>query len=172
MTRPTQTSRVRITIVAAALAVSVSPAWSTTTQKPAEPSAAPDTAAAPAAEPPAEAPQGFTYSPEGRRDPFVSLLRRGTDVQTTAAARAIGLAGLSVSEVSLRGVMASRGGFVAIVQGSDNKPYIVRSGQKLADGSVRAIDKDSMVLLQQVNDPLSLETQREVRKVLRQEEAK
>jgi Tfp pilus assembly protein PilP len=172
MTKLRQTSSVRISIVAAALALSAAPVGgATTAQKPAEPATTAETAAAPA-ESPAETPQGFTYSPEGRRDPFVSLLRRGTSAQTTAAARASGLAGLSVGELSLRGVMASRGGFVAIVQGSDNKPYIVRSGQKLADGSVRAIDKDSMVLLQQVSDPLSLETEREVRKVLRQEEAK
>jgi Tfp pilus assembly protein PilP len=171
MTIP-MTTRVRTSIAIAALVMSVSPAWTATTaQKPAEPASAPETTAAPA-EPAAEASQGFTYSAEGRRDPFVSLLRRGTGVQESAAARAAGLAGLSVSEVSLRGVMASRGGFVAIVQGSDNKPYIVRSGQKLADGSVRAIDQDSMVLLQQVDDPLSHESQREVRKVLRQEEAK
>jgi Tfp pilus assembly protein PilP len=172
MTKPRAATSVRLSIVAAALALSVAPAWTaTTTQKPAEPATAPDAGPAPA-DAPIETPQGFTYTPEGRRDPFVSLLRRGTDVQSAAATRASGLAGLSVSEVSLRGVMASRGGFVAIVQGSDNKPYIVRSGQKLADGSIRAIDKDSMVLLQQVSDPLSLETQREVRKVLRQEEAK
>jgi hypothetical protein len=64
--------------------------------------------------------------------------------------------------------MQSRTGYVALVQGVDNKTYIVRPGDKLLDGTVRTITANAMVILQQVNDPLSLEKQREVRKVLRQ----
>jgi len=46
-------------------------------------------------------------------------------------------------------------------------------GDKLSDGTIRSISKDSLVILQHVNDPLSLEKEREVRKLLRQtEEAK
>ena len=112
--------------------------------------------------------QGFTYNPEGRRDPFVSLLRRGVDSSQTK--RAAGLSGLGTAEVSLRGVVLSQGGFVGIVQGVDSKTYIVRTGDKLSDGAVRAITADSMVILQQVNDPLSLEKVHEVRKVLRHTE--
>jgi Tfp pilus assembly protein PilP len=66
--------------------------------------------------------------------------------------------------------MASQGGYVAILQGSDSKTYIVRPGEQLADGTIRSITADALVILQQVNDPLSLEKQREVRKVLRQTE--
>jgi type IV pilus assembly protein PilP len=118
-------------------------------------------------------PQGYTYSPEGRRDPFVSLLRRGADTRANSGPRAAGVAGLGAAEVSLRGTVVSQGAFVGILQGSDSKNYIVRVGDKLADGTIRSITADSMVILQQVNDPLSLEKQREVRKLLRQtEEAK
>jgi type IV pilus assembly protein PilP len=150
----------------------------------ASPAAAPAAAGAPAAaapiaqapakdtagvvKPDAVEPQGFTYNPEGRRDPFVSLLRRGSDSSTTK--RAAGLGGLGTAEISLRGVVVSQGAFVGIVQGVDAKTYIVRSGDKLADGSIRTINADSMVILQQVNDPLSLEKVHEVRKVLRQSE--
>jgi len=38
---------------------------------------------------------------------------------------------------------------------------------KLADGVIRQITANSVVILQEVNDPLSLEKQREVRKFLR-----
>lgn len=119
-------------------------------------------------------PQGFTYDAAGRRDPFVSLLRRGGDVQRpTTGSRAAGLAGLETSEVTLKGTLASRGSYVGILQGSDNKTYIVKAGDKLLDGTIRTINPDSLVITQQVTDPLSLEKQREVRKVLRQtEEAK
>jgi Tfp pilus assembly protein PilP len=112
-------------------------------------------------------PQGYTYNPEGRRDPFVSLLRRGAETTPTGK-RAAGLAGLATAEVSLRGTLKSQSGFVGIVQGVDSKTYIVRAGDKLSDGSVRTITADSMVILQQVNDPLSLEKEHEVRKLLRQ----
>lgn len=122
---------------------------------------------------PALEPQGFTYNAEGRRDPFVSLTRRGADERANNGSRPSGLAGMASSEVSLKGTLASHGGYVGILQGLDNKSYIVRVGDKLLDGSIRSISADAMVILQQVNDPLSLEKQREVRKLLRQtEEAK
>jgi type IV pilus assembly protein PilP len=131
--------------------------------------------AAPAQPAPAEQktdatePQGFTYNPEGRRDPFVSLLRRGADSVPTGK-RMAGLAGLGTAEVNLRGTMKSQGGFVGILEGADSKTYIVRAGDKLADGSIRSITADSMVILQQVSDPLSLQKEQEVRKLLRQSE--
>lgn len=120
----------------------------------------------PATQPPTI--QGFTYNPEGRRDPFVSLLRRGADPQRGEAARPSGIAGLLVSEVSVRGIVGSRNGLVAVLQGADGRTYIVRQGDALFDGVVRSITEDAVVFLQQVNDPLSLDKQREVRKVLRQ----
>jgi len=114
-------------------------------------------------------PQGFTYNPEGRRDPFVSMLRRGSETTQTGI-RPSGLAGLGTAEVSLRGTLVSQGAFVGIVQGADSKTYIVHAGDKLADGSIRSITANTMVILQQVNDPLSRETEHEVRKLLRQTE--
>jgi len=127
-----------------------------------------------AAASPALQARGFAYNPEGRRDPFVNLLRRGTGVdQSSLGPRPSGLKGLGTGEVTLKGTMASKGAYVAILQGSDARTYVVHQGEKLFDGTVRSITADSLVILQQVNDPLSKETQREVRKVLRQtEEAK
>jgi Tfp pilus assembly protein PilP len=133
-------------------------------------------AGAPRSAPPAAAaplePQGYTYDPHGRRDPFLSLLRRGSEVPRPSGggSRPNGLAGLETSEVTLKGTLASQGTYVGILQGSDNKTYIVRAGDKLLDGTIRVINPASMVIAQQVTDPLSLEKQREVRKVLRQTE--
>ena len=116
-------------------------------------------------------PQGYTYDPQGRRDPFVSLLRRGSDVpHASIGNRPNGLAGLETSEVTLKGTIATQGTYVGILQGSDSKTYIVRAGDKLLDGTIRVINPESMVIAQQVTDPLSLEKQREVRKLLRQTE--
>ena len=138
-----------------------------TADKPAEKPAAP-------AQSSALEPAGYTYNPEGRRDPFVSLARRGGESPGTApSARPSGLAGLTASEVSLRGTLKGRDGFVAMLQGADNKTYLVRTGDRLLDGTIRTITADALVILQRVSDPLSVETEREVRKVLRQtEEAK
>jgi Tfp pilus assembly protein PilP len=140
--------------------------------QPERPASTPAAAAGQAS--PSEAPAGFTYNPEGRRDPFVSLVRRGTTTRGgvgSPAARPAGLAGLETAEVTLRGTIRSRDGFVGILQGADQKTYIVRAGDKLFDGMVRTISQNDMVILQQVSDPLSLEKQREVRKQLRQAEA-
>jgi len=139
-----------------------------------EPAAAPDAAApTPAAEGAAGQsiePAGFAYNPEGRRDPFVSLADRGSDTRS-GGPRPSGLAGLGAGEVTLRGTLRSRDGFVAMLQGVDQKTYIVRPGDKLFDGTVSSISQNDLVILQQVNDPLSVEKQREVRKGLRQAEA-
>ena len=69
--------------------------------------------------------------------------------------------------------MRGRDGYLAMLLGADTKTYIVRSGDRLLDGTIQTITTDSLVILQQVNDPLSPQKQREVRKMLRQtEEAK
>jgi Tfp pilus assembly protein PilP len=81
-----------------------------------------------------------------------------------------GLAGLAAAEVSLRGTLQSRGSFVGIIQGADQKTYIARAGDELRDGTIRSISADAMVILQQVADPLSVQHEREVRKLLRQSE--
>jgi type IV pilus assembly protein PilP len=164
-----------LTVLLAGAAVAQTPqAGSPATPASAAPTATPQTTAAPpatqaAAKPEAVEPQGFTYNPEGRRDPFVSLVRRGTESAPTSK-RGSGLAGLGTAEVSLRGTVRSQGAWVGILEGADSKTYIVRAGDKLSDGSIRTITADSMVILQQVNDPLSLQKEQEVRKQLRQME--
>ncbi len=114
--------------------------------------------------PPAPA---FTYNPEGRRDPFVSLLKRATEARARQGKPAPGVSGFLVSELTLKGIMQSRGANVALVTGPDSKTYTVRVNDRLLDGSVRAITADTLVCLQDVNDPLSLTKQREVRVTLR-----
>ena len=116
-------------------------------------------------------PPNFEYTPQGRRDPFISLVDRGKDTnESTGAAtakRAEGVPGMLVGELTVRGIMQTRGSWVAMVAGPDGKVYTVRAGAKLADGVVREVTATSVVILQEVNDPLSLEKQREVRKFLR-----
>ena len=115
-------------------------------------------------------PANFEYAGEGRRDPFLSLLVRGSDPSGKGdqpVKRAEGVPGLMVSEMSVRGIVHTRGAWVAMIAGVDGKVYSVRAGDKLADGVVREVTAQAVVILQEVNDPLSLAKQREVRKLLR-----
>jgi Tfp pilus assembly protein PilP len=116
-------------------------------------------------------PPNYEYQAGGRRDPFISLVNKGNDGKTDAGAatakRAEGVPGLITAELSVRGILQTRGTWVAMVSGPDGKVYTVRAGDKLADGIVRSVNATTVVILQEVNDPLSLEKQREVRKFLR-----
>ena len=150
-------------------------------QAPAKPAQAPAPApapvkSAPAPVPPAAAPptaaatppekEAYTYRPEGRRDPFMNLVGGGSKGELPSR-RGEGPAGMAVAELSVRGVMQSRGALVAMIEGPDKKTYIVHQGDKLLDGTIKSITPQGLVVVQEVNDPLSLIKQREVRKLLR-----
>jgi Tfp pilus assembly protein PilP len=132
---------------------------------------APDAPAPPqgqpvAAAPSASTPEDYSYHPDGRRDPFLSLVKSGTDVET-ASKRNEGPAGFTVGEISVRGIMQSRAKFVAMIQGPDNKTYVIHQGDKLLDGVVKTVTPQGLVVVQDISDPLSVQKQREVRKLLR-----
>jgi type IV pilus assembly protein PilP len=119
------------------------------------------------------APGGYSYNPQGRRDPFVSLMRpvgpQGGKV------RPQGLPGFLIQEVALKGVVKTQGGglgsaaqagYIAILQGTDGKSYFVTVGQRLFDGAIVAVDASSVSFRQEVTDPLSPVRTRDVRKTL------
>jgi Tfp pilus assembly protein PilP len=119
---------------------------------------------APAPMPPAQ--ETYTYRTDGRRDPFLNLLGTGTEGKLTSR-KGEGPTGLTIGEITVRGVMQSRGALVAMIQGPDNKTYLVHQGDKLLDGTIKTVTPQGLVLVQEVNDPLSLIKTREVRKLLR-----
>ena len=108
----------------------------------------------------------YSYDPQGRRDPFVSLLARGSD-PGSASTRPAGLPGLLITEVAVKGIVRDRSGFIAMVQGPGTKTFIVHTGDKLMDGTIKAITADTVVFSQDVNDPLSMVKQKEGRKTVR-----
>jgi Tfp pilus assembly protein PilP len=135
-------------------------------------------AAAPVPQAPASTaptpPANYGYTVDGRRDPFVSLVSKSGVQQGKAATetRVEGVAGLTAEEIVVRGIIDNRGTLAAMVAGASGKVYTVRTGDRLADGTIRTITPQMIIILQQVNDPLSLEKQREVRKFLRGGETK
>jgi type IV pilus assembly protein PilP len=147
--------------------VAVTPARPTPAPEPAAPADQPETAPAQVAvSKPADASAGFTYNPEGRRDPFISLIGKGSDPKGQGS-RPPGIPGLLINEVSVKGIVHNNSGYVALIQGADNKTYVVKAGDRLLDGSVKSILQDAVVFSQDVSDPLSLVKQKEIRKPLR-----
>jgi len=141
--------------------------WAAFAQAPAPASPAPTTVA----DPPPVPPPDYTYAAEGRRDPFVSLMSRGVPREAGGKGRRVeGVSGLFIEEVIVRGILQSRDGAVAIIAGANGKTYIVRVGDSLADGTVSSITPAGIELTQLIRDPLSVEKQRQVRKLLREEE--
>lgn len=125
---------------------------------------APAGAQAPTAPPMAV--DAYAYDPGARRDPFLNLLAAGSD-DALPRERPEGAAGLTTAELSVRGVVQSRGTLVAMVQGPDNRTFLVRTGDRLMDGTVKAVVPEGLIIVQVVNDPLSLMKEREVRRLLR-----
>ena len=114
---------------------------------------------------PAQTP-GWTYDPQGRRDPFVSL-RGSSTTMTSTQNRPAGLAGVTVAEIVVRGIVRSGNDFIALAQAPDGRTFQLRRNDRLFDGVVRQIAIDAVVFMQDVNDPLSLVKQREVRKTMK-----
>jgi len=74
---------------------------------------------------------------------------------------------MTTFDLMVRGVLQSRGSYVAIVSGPDGKTYRARVNDRLLDGVIRSVTPQGIIIMQEVNDPLSLVKQREVRKGLR-----
>jgi type IV pilus assembly protein PilP len=160
-----KTTAIKQFVLAAALvssSVAVVPAQGAAAVQPANP-ASPQAAAPATTAPPAT--EAYTYDPAGRRDPFVSLLSRG--VEPAGGKKLTGLGGLTTGEIMLRGVLQSRNAYVALISGPDGKTYSAHVNDRLLDGVIRSVTPDGIVIMQEVNDPLSLVKQREVRKGLR-----
>ena len=151
------------TIISVSFAAGLALAAGASAQQP-PPSAAPKPQTSPASAP--EPATMFTYSAEGRRDPFISLLGRGAEGRSSTV-RLPGLPGQTIGDLTLKGIVRDSKGFFALVLGADTKTYTVRVGDRLLDGTVKAITADAVVFSQDVNDPLSLQKQREIRKSLR-----
>lgn len=118
-------------------------------------------------------PGGYTYSPQGRRDPFVSLLKPVGPSGPTI--RPPGMEGFLIQEIALKGIVkttgqgagaAERPGYIAMFQGTDGKSYFVNIGQRLYDGQIVAIDAATVTFRQEVTDPLSPVRVRDIKKSL------
>jgi type IV pilus assembly protein PilP len=115
--------------------------------------------------------ESYRYDPQGRRDPFQSLI--GPMPRLQDKDRPAGIPGFLIDEIKFQGVVRTRAqGLIAMVNGPDNKGYMIRVGDKVLDGEVIRITPSSVVFRQEVNDPTRIERFREVVKELVPEAAK
>jgi type IV pilus assembly protein PilP len=106
----------------------------------------------------------YRYDPQGRRDPFQSLVGPAPRIQP--GQRPPGVPGFLIDEMKLQGIVRTKQGLVAMINGPDNKGYLIRTGDKVLDGEVIRITASSVVFRQEVNDPTRIERYREVVKDL------
>jgi Tfp pilus assembly protein PilP len=107
------------------------------------------------------------YDSGGRRDPFASLIVERPAAAPAPARRAQGLAGLSMADVAIKGIITNGQTWIAIVAGPDGVTYLARPNDKLHDAVVRRIDRDAVVFTAQVVDVTGATRSRDVRKELR-----
>ncbi len=113
----------------------------------------------------------YRYDPQGRRDPFQSLV--GPTPKLKDKDRPAGVPGFLIDEIKLQGVLRTRTqGLIAMINGPDNKGYMVKVGDKVLDGEVIRITPSSVVFRQEVNDPTQIARYREVVKELVPEASK
>ena len=106
----------------------------------------------------------YRYDPQGRRDPFRSLV--GPTPKIEPGARPPGVPGFLIDEIKLTGIVRTKQGIAGVISGPDNKGYLIRVGEKVLDGEVIRITPSSVVFRQEVNDPTRIERYREVVKDL------
>jgi len=106
----------------------------------------------------------YRYDPQGRRDPFQSLVGPRPTLQP--GQRPPGVPGFLIDEMKLQGIFKTKQGLVAMITGPDNKGHLIRVGDKVLDGEVIRITTSGLVFRQEVNDPTRIERYREVVKDL------
>jgi Tfp pilus assembly protein PilP len=113
-------------------------------------------------------PGEFVYNPEGRRDPFWNLLQ-GKSVKENREAIE-GIAGLMIDELELEGIVFAQGEFKALLKGPDTRPYVVSIGDKVYDGEVVAMDRNSVSFRKSLTVALGGQKDRVIIKTLNPEE--
>ena len=90
---------------------------------------------------------GFTYNPEGRRDPFKDLLA-GRDIREK---NALGKEQFFIDDLILFGIVKNQNVYTALIGMPQGFPMFAKVGDKFADGYVLSIN-DTQVVLRKTHD--------------------
>lgn len=96
---------------------------------------------------------GIAYRPSNYRDPFLNplLKKQGPegDQEIDRGLPPPGIAGTFIEEAVLKGISIREDGRLAIVTGSGNRAYFLREGDRLFDGYLKTIYRDSIKLIRE-----------------------
>lgn len=110
---------------------------------------------------------GYKYEIKGRRDPFRSLdVTRTIQAVTAPIVRPPGLKGQLISEIKVTGIVRSKGGLMAIVEGFRNKTFFIHANDVLYDGKVVEIRSDAVIFDQTLTDNLGKKVSQQIVKKL------
>ncbi len=117
---------------------------------------------------------GYVYLPEGRRDPFLTILKE-SGVESGRKTDELNLPPLqrvSVAELSVIGIIWGGFGYTAMVQTSDGKGYTVQRGTRIGNnnGVVSAITEKEIIVEERFTDIYGKKQVREYAKPLHAKE--
>jgi len=96
---------------------------------------------------------GISFKPSNLRDPFLNpLIKKKSSNGDREIDRGLpppGIAGTFIAEAVLKGVSIREKGRLAIVKGSGNRAYFLKEGDKLFDGYLKTIHRDSITLVRE-----------------------
>ena len=112
------------------------------------------------------------YDDGNRRDPFVSLIApkappTSANATATRVRPVAGLAGVSVSDVAVKGLIRSGATLIALLQTPDGRTFMAKRLDRLQDGVVTRIDSDAVIFTEHTTDAAGAVRSRDVRKPLR-----
>jgi Tfp pilus assembly protein PilP len=129
--------------------------------KPSEKENVPTDVAVEKAPEPAKSEKARTINANGRRDPFISPVVSQSAVGSGCST---GKRCLAVDQISLKGVVRSETGMIAVVVNAIDKAYFLRENDPVFDGYVLKITSDSIVFKETVQDKLGKPFTKEVTK--------
>lgn len=103
--------------------------------------------------------QAKPYSSAGKRDPFISPVQVATSGPSGCSG---GKRCLIINQITLRGIVKSIDGWIAVVENPAQKTYFLRVNDPLLNGFVARISDETVIFKENVVDALGHQTQREV----------
>jgi type IV pilus assembly protein PilP len=117
---------------------------------------------------------GYVYLPEGRRDPFLSILQEaGSETaKKMDEANLPPLQRVTVAELSVIGIVWGGFGYMAMVQAPDGRGYAVQRGARIGNnnGIVSAITEKAVIVEERFTDIYGKKQVREYAKPLHTKE--
>jgi hypothetical protein len=112
-----------------------------------------------------------SFNPSNMRDPFLNPLLKKKEVEGDREIdRGLpphGIAGTFIAEAELKGISIRSNSRLAIVKGSGNRAYFLREGDRLFDGYLKTIHRDSITLVRETKMRSGKVMAQEVTKKLR-----